>query len=413
MQKGTIEPRSMSTPKWEALEAFVRSKVQELIQQVLEEEVTEMLGRRWFERREVIDAPRSYRNGYGKPRRLGMQGGTITIRRPRVRGLEERFESRVLPLFARRTKEVGRLLPELYLHGLAQGDFALALRGLLGDGAPLSSASIERLRAKWELEYEAWCSRRLDDRELVYAWGDGIYVKAGLEREKAALLVVIGAMSDGHKEVLAVVPGHRESKESWASVLRDLRDRGLQPPKLLVADGNAGVWAAAAEVWPEVEEQRCWNHKIVNVLDKLPKQAQNEAKQLLGEIPYAPSRAEAVRRRERFAQRYRKGYPKAVETLEQDWDRMMTFYQFPEAHWKHLRTTNVVESPFAAVRLRTGAAKRYKKAQSATALIWRVLMLAERRFRRLDVPELLAEVYAGSKFDDGQPVIEAGVKVAV
>jgi transposase-like protein len=217
------------------LEAWVRGKVQEFVQAVLEEEVTEVLGRRRYERRDGVDAPVGHRNGYGKARRLALQTGTIVVRRPRVRGLEERFECRLLPLFVRRSERVADLLPELYLHGLAQGDFELALRGLLGDGAPLSAKSIERLRAKFDAEYERWKARLLDDRELVYAWADGIYVRAGLEQEKAALLVIIGAMRDGRKEVLAGVPGYRESTDSWCGVLRDLRDRGLSAPKLVVA----------------------------------------------------------------------------------------------------------------------------------------------------------------------------------
>ena len=261
-------------PAWETLEAWVREQARDMIQQALEEEVTELLGRMKSERRVAVDAPPGYRNGYGKPRRLAMSSGTIEVRRPRVRGLEERFESRVLPLFQRRTKEVGELIPELYLHGLAEGDFELALRGLLGDGAPLSKSSVGRLRAKWTVEHEAWSRWPLEGRELVYAWADGIYVKAGLEKDKAALLVVIGAMSDGTKEVLAVTPGYRESTESWAAVLRDLKARGLGTPKLLVADGNLGIWGAAREVWPEAAEQRCWNHKTTNVLDRLPKREQ-------------------------------------------------------------------------------------------------------------------------------------------
>ena len=210
-----------------------------------------------------------------------MSSGTITLRRPRVRGVEERFESRVLPLFARRTKELGALLPELYLHGLAEGDFELAMRGLLGEGAPLSKSSIRRLRAGWTAEFEAWSRRSLADREVVYVWADGIYVKAGLERDKAALLVVMGAMRDGTKEVLAIAPGYRESTESWSEVFRDLKARGLGSPRLLMADGNAAIWGAARQVWPEAAEQRCWNHKMRNVLDRLPQREQGEAKDLL------------------------------------------------------------------------------------------------------------------------------------
>ena len=413
MRKDIAGPEGESTrPMWESLEGAVREKAQEFIQQILEEEVTELLGREKSERKAAVDAAPGYRNGYGKARRLAMSSGTITVRRPRVRGLEERFESRVLPLFARRTKEIGELLPELYLHGLAEGDFELALRGLLGEGAPLSKASIRRLRAVWSSEFETWAKRSLADREVVYVWADGIYVKAGLERDKAALLVVMGAMRDGTKEVLAVTSGYRESTDSWAEVFRALKARGLAAPKLLMADGNAAIWAAARTVWPEAGEQRCWNHKMRNVLDRLPQREQSEAKELLRTVVYASTRAEALKARQAFGKRYGPWYPKAVTVLEDDWDRMVTFYDFPEAHWKHLQTTNVVESPFASVRLRTSAAKRFKRVDSATALIWKLLTVAEKRFRRLDAPHLLKDVFEERKFRDGKPVLPNQRKVA-
>lgn len=379
---------------------------------VLEEEVATFLGRGKSERRGAVDGVPGYRNGYGKPRKLALTCGTVEVRRPRTRGLEARFESRVLPLFKRRTEEVASLLPELYLHGLAQGDFELALRGLLGDAAPLSPASIERLRAKWQAEYEVWAQRPLEDRELVYVWADGIYVRAGLEREKACLLVVIGAMADGTKEVLAVVAGYRESKESWREVFRDLKARGLEAPKFQVADGLAALWAAASEVWPETSQGRCWNHRITNVLNQLPRKLQAVMREELCLIPYAETRAEAERRRDRFARKWRRTHPNAVAILERDWERLVAFYDFPKEHWKHLRTTNIVESPFAAVRLRTDAAKRYKKVASATALIWRLLMVAEKRFRKIDAPDLAAQVYRGVKFEDGEKVTRSQRKAA-
>jgi transposase-like protein len=397
---------------WETLEAFLRERFEEIMQRVLEEELATRLGRGKSVRREAVDAPDGYRNGYGKSRRLALTCGTITVRRPRGRGLEERFESRVLPLFRRRTEELGELLPELYLHGLAQGDFELALRGLLGDGAPLSPASIERLRGKWQADFEAWSQRRLDDLELVYAWADGVYVRAGLEREKACLLVVIGALADGTKVLLSVVPGYRESTESWRDVFRDLKSRGLEAPCFQVADGIAGLWAAVSEVWPETSQGRCWNHKIMNVLNQLPRKLQAVAREELCQIPYAESRAEAERRRDRFAKKWRRTHPNAVAILEKDWDRMVAFYDFPQEHWKHLRTTNVIESPFATVRLRTDAAKRYKKVGSATALIWRVLRVAESRFRKIDAPHLCAEVFRGVKFEDGVKVMQANRRAA-
>ena len=408
MRESTLESVAPAMPTFATLENWARSSIQDLLQRVLEEEVTAFLGRTRYQRRSAVDGTAGSRNGHGKPRQVSLMSGTIEVRRPRVRGLEERFESRILPLFLRRTHEVTRMLPELYLHGLSQGDFELALRGLLGNGAPLSASSIGRLRAQWEEELETWRERRLDDRELVYAWADGIYVKAGLEKDKAALLVVIGAMSDGRKEVLAVWPGHRESTESWLKVLRDLRDRGLRAPLLLMADGGLPIWSATEQVWPEASHQRCWNHKILNVLDDLPKRVQGKARALLTQIPSAETRQEAEKRRTTFARRYRDRYPQAVATLERDWERMVTFYDFPREHWKHLRTTNPVESPFASVRLRTNAGKRYKRVQGATALIWRVLMVAEKRFRKLNAPELLPLVYAGQQYQDGKPIKNKG-----
>jgi transposase-like protein len=398
---------------WESLEAFARQGVQRLLQQLLEEEVEHALGRQRYQRREGVDAPPGYRNGVGKPRRLSVLSGTITVRRPRVRGLEARFESRLLPLFKRRTEEVGRLLPELYLHGLAHGDFDLALRGLLGTAAPLSAAAIARLKASWQTEYESWKRRRLDELEPVYVWADGIYVKAGLEKDKAAMLVLIAALRDGRKVVLAVESGYRESTESWAALLRDLKARGLRTPRLVIADGHLGIWGAVATVFPQVAEQRCWNHRIVNVLDTLPQKLQGEGRAFLTKIPYAETREEAERQKGAFqAWATRKGVPAAGRRLAEDWDRLVTFYAFPKEHWKHLRTTNVVESPFAAVRLRTAAAKRFKKVENATAVIWKTLLVAEQSFRRLDAPELLPEVAEGVAYINGERAKRGNEKAA-
>jgi len=402
MQHHNTPQPAASTPSWETLEDFARESVQHLLQKVLEEEVEHLLGRKKSQRRSLVDPQPGYRNGYGKPRQLALSNGTITLRRPRVRGLEERFESRILPLFRRRTEEVGQLLPELYLHGLAEGDFDLALRGLLGDGAPLSAASIARLKAAWQAEYDVWNSRPLHELEVVYLWVDGIYVKAGLEKEKAAVLTLIAGLRDGRKVVLAVSSGHRESIESWSAVLRDLKHRGLGAPKLVIGDGHLGIWGALANVFPESKEQRCWNHRIMNVLDQVPKKQQMQARQLLTKIPYAQTREQAEKLKEEFQAWCRKrGLDAAAQLLDADWERMMTFYDFPKEHWQHLRTTNVVESPFAVVRLRTTAAKRYKKVANATAVIWKTLLVAERSFRRLNAPKLLAEVADGTTYVNG------------
>lgn len=405
MTKRITKESEASRVVYSELEGYARRKVQEFIQTLLEEEVTEFLGRPKSERSaQAVDGVRGYRNGYGKPRRLALSSGTITLRRPRVRDCEEKFESQVLPLFKRRSAEVGQLLPELYLHGLAKGDFELALRGLLGEGAPLSASSIGRLKARWQLEYEAWKQQDLSELQLVYAWADGIYVKAGLEKEKAALLVIIGATVEGHKVLLACESGQRESKLSWAALLRDLKARGLKAPRLMVADGHLGIWSALNEILPESQQQRCWNHKVLNVLDGLPKPEQPTAKELLRRMSFSQTQAECEKQRDALVKRYQNRYPKARETLLRDWERMITFYAFPKEHWPHLRTSNVVESPFAAIRLRTDAAKRYKRVSNATAMIWKLLRVAEKSFRRLKGHDLLPKVFQGKQFVDGFPL---------
>jgi transposase-like protein len=399
----TASSKEMSSPVvWESLEGFARLKIQEFLQTLLAEEVTELLGRSKSERRAKVDTPEGYRNGQGKPRQLATSIGTVTVQRPRVRGVEERFVSRVLPLFKRRTKEVGELLPRLYLHGLAQGDFEGAMRGLLGEAAPLSASSIARLKAVWQAEYEAWKGRCLSGTEVVYLWVDGIYVKAGLEKEKAALLVVIGALRDGSKVVLAVESGHRESVEGWSEILRSLKERGMNAPSLVVGDGHLGIWGALSNVFPAAKEQRCWNHRITNLLDKVSKREQPTAASLLKAIPYAETREEAEAKKRQFQSWCKtKGFEAAALLIERDWERMTTFYGFPKEHWKHLRTTNVVESPFASVRLRTTAAKRFKKVENATAMIWKLLLVAEKAFRKLDAPYLLREVAEGAAYVNG------------
>ena len=277
MRKSITETAKPSSTTYEALEEMVRSKVQEYVQEILEEEIEIFLGRKKSERIKAVDVPPGYRNGYGKTKQFTVMNGTINIRRPRIRGTEEKFESKIIPFFKRRSKEVGQLLPELYLHGLAQGDFEMALRGLLGEGAPLSASSIGRLKAKWQIDYEEWKRQDISSLEVVYQWADGIYVKAGLEKDKAALLVIIGGLTNGRKVLLACESGYRESKESWSGVLRNLKMRGLSLGRLTIADGHLGIWSALGELHAQGKEQRCWNHKIRNVLDCFPKRIRAEA----------------------------------------------------------------------------------------------------------------------------------------
>lgn len=413
MGNKNTERKDASRVCWSELEGWVRGQVQGLIQDLLEEEVTELIGRQRHERRTGIDESSVYRNGYGKPRHLTLSSGTVTVRRPRVRNVEERFESRILPLFVRRTSTVADLLPELYLHGLSLGDFDLALRGLLGEKAPLSASTVARLKEKWQAEHVQWSRRSLKDLEVVYLWVDGIYVKAGLEKDKAALLVAVAGLSDGRKTLVALEAGYRESESSWSAVLRDLRERGMGAPRLVIGDGHLGIWSGLRNVFPEAEEQRCWNHRLINILAKVPKRLQAQARIMLRTIPYAETVQEAVRLKGVFQKWCREhGLHPAAELIDHDWDRMVTFYHFPKDHWRHLRTSNVIESPFAALRLRTAAAKRFKKAENATAIIFKMLLVAEKRFRRLNAPELLKEVFLGVRFHDGVPVKNQGRKVA-
>ena len=410
MGKRSTGSRLESRPEWEQLEHWVRGHVQRLIQELLEEEVTEFLGRAKSARRPESDNETGYRNGYGRPRRLTLSSGTIQLRRPRVRNTEEEFESVLLPLFVNRTRKVAELIPQLYLHGLSEGDFDLAVRGLLGEEAPVSASTVAPLKDKWNDERRA---RPLDDLEVVYMWVDGVYVKAGLERENAAILVVMAALSDGRKVVVSAIPGYRESTESWPDVLRDMRRRGLECPRLVIGDGRLGIWGALRNVYPQAAEQRCWNHKILNVLDRLPKRQQHQAKLMVRTIPYAQTRTEAERLRTEFARWCRDhSYEAASVTLERDSGRMITFYDFPKEHWQHLRTTNPVESPFAALRLRTHAANRYKRVNRAIAAIWKMLMVAEQRFRRLKAPELIEDVYLGAQYVHGIVFDPTAEKVA-
>jgi transposase-like protein len=405
MKEKTTPSEPASRVCYETMEAHARSCIQRWLQELLEAEVTEFLGRGKSQRRaELEEARADYRNGYGKPRKVALTAGTITLRRPRVRNLEQRFESRVLPLFKRRSNELGAMLPQLYLHGLSSGDFELALRGLLGEGAPLSAASLMRLKSAWQAEYGAWKRADLSQLELVYCWADGLYVKAGLADRKAALLIIVGATTSGEKVLLACEAGERESKESWCELLRELKQRGLKLPRLTVADGHLGIWAALGELHPSGDEQRCWNHKIVNVLNALAKKEQVEAARRLNAMMYATSRSACERKRDEFLLRFKKTDPKACATLTRDWERLVSFFDYPKEHWIHLRTTNIVESPFHAVRLRTDAARRFKKVDNAEAMIWKLLMVAQKSWRALNAPHMMRDVYDGKVFKDGVAV---------
>jgi putative transposase len=351
------------------------------------------------------------RNGHARERRVTIGSGTVPIQAPRVndKRIDEktaerkRFSSKILPAYARRSPKVTDVLPILYLRGLSTGDFQPALRDLLGDDASgLSSSSIQRLTTSWQAEHTAFRSRELRFHKYAYLFVDGVHMSVRLgEDDRLCLLVVIGVREDGEKELLAVEDGYRESTDSWSAVFRDLKTRGMNEPKLVTGDGALGAWAALRNVFPKAREQQCWVHKTANVLDALPKRLQPRAKSLLHEMAEAPARADAKAALERFREEFDAKYPKATAKLDRDWDALTAFFDFPAEHWRHLRTTNPIESSFATVKLRTRVTKGAGSKAAALGMAYKLLDAAQERWRRFNGHQLVADVLADVKFKDG------------
>ena len=349
------------------------------------------------------------RNGQAQARKVTCGAGTLEVRAPRVNdkrvdaaGQRERFTSRILPPYMRRSPKVAEVLPILYLRGLSTGDFREALPVLLGDDAAgLSATNIARLTAVWDEEYRQFRQRDLADRDYVYVWVDGIHFNIRLEDDRLCTLVMIGARPNGTKELVALEDGYRESTDSWAMVLRALKRQGMRAPMVAVGDGALGFWAAVREVWPETAAQRDWFHKLGNVLDKLPKRLQPKAKRALHEIMDADTREQADEQLAAFVATYEAKHPKAAACLADDRERLFTFFAFPAEHWTHLRTTNVIESPFATVRLRQRVTKGAGSRTKGLLMAYKLLDMAQRRWRRLNSAHLLPLVRAGVPFIDG------------
>lgn len=389
----------------EALEDLVRRGAQEMLRRALEEEVDAFLGRGRHERRVLF---RGYRNGHAPERSVGSGLGAVVVRSPRVRDVPpavapEGYRSAILPRYQRRSQAQCQLFAQLYLEGLSSGDFEPVFRALLGEDAPLSASTILRLKDTWKAEYEAWRQRPLGGRRYAYIWFDGIYVGCGQEREKTVLLCVLGAREDGTKELLALEEGYRESTASWQGVLRSLRERGMAPALVGIGDGGLGAWAALSEVFPNTRHQRCWNHRAMNVQDQLPKRLQGEARNELRALWEAPTRAECEARRDEYVVKLRaEGQEAAAATVLRDWGDFVTFYDFPQEHWLHLRTTNAIESVFSGVRLRTNVAKRMGKRENALYLVFKVVERLGQNWRALNGGRtLMTLVLAGRCFIDG------------
>jgi len=410
-----IQPGEFSDPLTEVL----RNGARALLAQAIDAEVAAFLGSH-ADKRAEDGRQRLVRHGHLPERDIVTGIGPVAVRAPRVRdrvGARQeriRFTSAILPPYARRSKSLEVLIPMLYLKGISTGDFDEALQALLGsDAGGLSAATVARLKNAWSEEHARWSKRDLSAKRYVYFWADGIHVQARLEDDAQCLLVIIGATPEGKKELVGLTDGVRESVQSWKELLFDLRRRGLSlGPELAVADGALGFWKAMEEVWPKTRGQRCWVHKTANVLNKLPKSLQSKAKRTLQEIWMAETKKDALVAFDAFIETYGVKYDKAVECLTRDRDTLLAFYEFPAEHWKHLRTTNPIESTFATVRHRTVRAKGCLSNKTALAMIFKLAEAAERSWRRLDGHHQMPKVILGVTFADGVEIVSREAQVA-
>jgi transposase-like protein len=348
------------------------------------------------------------RNGHAVARSLVTGAGPIEVRAPRVddRRVDEetgerlRFRSSILPPWARKSPKVAEVLPLMYLHGMSSGDFVPALEEFFGSAAGLSASVITRLTTEWQKERDQFAHRSLKDVDYVYLFADGIHFKVRLEEARLCALVIVGVRSDGTKELVSISDGHRESIESWADILRDLKRRGMTAPVLAVGDGALGFWGALADVFPDTVHQRCWVHKLANVMNALPKSAQPAARAALKEVSNAEDREHAETALDSFIKEYEAKWPKATEKLK-DREELLAFYAFPAEHWIHLKTTNPIESTFATVRLRTKVTKGPGSRSAGLAMAYKLIEQAQTRWRMVNAPHLVALVRAGVKFEKG------------
>lgn len=407
MKKNTLE--SVINPEENInhfpLDEIVKKGAKRMLEQALEIEVDTFLERHQY----ILDSEGRrlvVRNGYARERKIVTGAGQLDIQTPRVddRVLkEERFESSLIPPYLRRSKKIDDLIPWLYLKGISTGDFSEALQSLLGqDVIGHSAQQVVRLKSIWQAEYEAWNKRNLSGQKYVYFWVDGIYFNVRLEDERQCILVIIAAREDGTKELLAVEDGFRESKESWRSLIRDLKRRGLLcHPKLATGDGALGFWSAIEEEFPDTKHQLCWVHKTANVLDKLPKSLQAKSKSMIHDIYLAPTKVDANVAFDVFIEEFEAKYPKAVASLRENRENLMSFYDFPAEHWIHLRTTNPIESTFATVRLRTKKTKGCGSRAATLTMVFKLVLSAQKRWRRLKGYQKIEAVLNDVPFKDG------------
>jgi putative transposase len=389
------------------LQEILRQGAQKMLAQAIEAEVAE-----WIEQHQHLQDKQGrrqvVRNGHLPERNIVTGVGELAIEQPRVldrrpKGEQEPFHSKLLPPYLRKAKSIEELIPYLYLKGISTGDFHDALAAILGPDCPgLSATTVTRLKSVWEQEYKEWSARSLEGQEYVYVWADGIHTNIRLEEDRQCILVLMGATKDGKKELIAMTDGHRESAQSWRELLLEVKRRGLvTEPKLAVGDGALGFWKALAEVYPHTKEQRCWVHKTANILDKLPKAKQPKAKMMIHEIWLSDTREAAGKALDAFVETYQAKYPNACECLTKDRDVLLTFYDFPAEHWRHLRTTNPIESTFATIRLRHRRTKGSGSRIASLTMMFKLAQSAARGWRLLNGHKLLPDVIHGITFQDG------------
>jgi putative transposase len=387
---------------------ILRSGARQLLAQALEIEISSFLSQ-YADLSDDQGRKRITRNGYLPERKIQTGIGQVPVKVPRIRDRHPengsdriRFSSAILPPYLRKTKSMETLIPWLYLKGISTGDFDEALAALVGKDAPgLSPSTISRLKSVWEQEYEQWLKRDLSRKRYVYIWADGVYCNVRMD-DKQCLLVIIGATKDGRKELIALEGGYRESEHSWSSILVDLKRRGLfEAPELAIGDGSLGFWKALSKVYDKTRWQRCWVHKTANILNKLPKSIQPKAKEKIHQIWMASNKEEAEKSFDAFIDIYEAKYPKAVECLKKDRDVLLTFYDFPAEHWRHIRTTNPIESTFATVKLRTAKVRGCFSAITVQTMAYKLCKCAQKRWIRLHRYEKLVMVIKGIKFVDG------------
>ncbi len=390
------------------LDEIVREGARRMLTAALEAEVEAYVAAHAGERDEA-GRRLVVRNGHAKPRRVTTAAGAVEVRAPRVddrrvdaaSGQRRRFRSSILPPWCRRSPKVTEVLPLLYLHGLSSGDFVPALEEFFGSKAGLSASVITRLTSAWQEEQRRFAERDLSAVDYVYVWVDGVHFNVRLDEDRVCTLVIVGVRADGKKELVALADGHRESTASWADLMRDCKRRGMRAPVLAVGDGALGFWAALREVFPETREQRDWVHKVVNVLDCLPKSAQPAARKALGQIRDAEDREHAEAAIDRFAKLLGAKYPKAVAKVVDDREQLLAFYDFPAEHWVHLKTSNPIESTFATVRLRTKVTKGPGSRAAGLAMVFKLLQAAEEHWRYVNGAHLVPLVRIGAKFEKG------------